>query len=451
MNSKPSHILNAFMETPWAILPHKLAVLQEIVHRHVSGEKLTAEEIEARIHGASRPANRRVNSVAVLELFGTIFPRANLMTQMSGATSAEIFGAQFKALLDDPGVGAIVIDVNSPGGAVYGIDEVSKMIFDSRGQKPIVAVANHLMASAAYWIGTAANEVVVTPSGDVGSVGVFAIHEDLSGALEQEGINVSLISAGKFKVEGNPYQPLGEEARASIQASVDEVYDAFVAAVARNRGTNAAAVRNGFGEGRVVGAREAVRLGMADRIATLDETINRLLGNNVSGARSSASVPEEITEVAQEPASDSENSKPHLQEARARLAQVGNKPVEGELKMIRELLKERSEMVARAQALVDTADSENRDLTDEERSEFVQLLGAGESAGEVGALDVKIEQVLDERAKLREAMAKKFDAAEPEKPAAGAAAPKVLKLAEFNQLDPKARLAFIKAGGTLID
>lgn len=274
---KQSYVLRAFVEMPWAILPHKLAVLEEIVMRHVSGEKLDAEEVQAKIHGAKRPQERRVANVAVLPLFGTIFPRANLMTDVSGATSAERFGNQFSELIDDPEIGAIILDVDSPGGQVYGIQELSDRIFAARGKKPIVAVANHVMASAAYWIGTAADEVVITPSGEAGSIGVFAVHEDKSAALEKEGVKVTLISEGKYKIEGNPYEPLTEEARGAIQSGVSEYYDAFVAAVARNREVKQAVVRNGFGEGRLVGSRQAVELGMADRVGTLDETIIRLI------------------------------------------------------------------------------------------------------------------------------------------------------------------------------
>lgn len=277
-----SFVLTAFLETPWAILPQKLAALEEIVLRHVNGEKLDAEEVQARIHGARRPADRRVGSVAVLPLFGTIFPRGNLMTNMSGATSAEQFGKEFAKLVNDPDVGAIVLDVDSPGGQVSGIDELSAQVFNARGTKPIVAVANHTMASAAYYVATSADEVVVTPSGEVGSIGVFAAHVDYSKQLEQDGVKVSLISAGKYKVEGNPYEPLSEEARGDIQQSVNDYYDAFVDAVARNRGASVDDVRSGFGEGRMVGARRAVDMGMADRIGTLDETVSRLLGGTVS-------------------------------------------------------------------------------------------------------------------------------------------------------------------------
>lgn len=272
-----SHVLQAFVDSPWAILPSKLIVLGEVVIRHVNGEKLTAEEIEARIHGASRPADRRVQSVAVLPLFGTIFPRANLMTDISGATSAERFGAQFAELVNDPSVGAIVLDVNSPGGQINGVPELSTAIFEARGKKPIVAVSNHQMASAAYWIASAADEIVVAPSGDVGSIGVFSVHQDISKQLEADGVSTTLIRAGKYKAEANPYAALTEEARAHIQSRVDDAYNWFVEAVARNRGVKTATVRDGFGEGRMVSADQAVSLGMADRVGTLDETVARLL------------------------------------------------------------------------------------------------------------------------------------------------------------------------------
>src|SRR5258706_8141508 len=122
-NHNKHYVLQAFVEYPWAILPQQLMVLEEIVMRHTAGEKLNAEEIETRIHGASRPPNKRINSVAVLPLFGTIFPRANMMTQISGATNAEQFGAQFSELVNNPEVGSIVLDINSPGGQVNGVDE----------------------------------------------------------------------------------------------------------------------------------------------------------------------------------------------------------------------------------------------------------------------------------------------------------------------------------------
>jgi len=274
-----TNVLRAFSQKPWAILPEKLAVLEEVVARHAMGEKLDAEAVQAAIHGGKRPVARQVERVAVLPLFGTIFPRANLMTQISGATSSEQFGKDFMALVDDPEIDAIVLDVDSPGGYVGGVQELADIIYSARGKKPIVAVSNHTMASAAYWIGTAADEVAVSPSGEVGSIGVFAVHQDVSKALEMDGVKMTIISQGKYKVEGNPYQPLDETAMSSIQTSVDESYASFVAAVARQRGVSIEDVRGGFGEGRMVSAQRAVALGMADRVETLDAVVARLLGS----------------------------------------------------------------------------------------------------------------------------------------------------------------------------
>lgn len=307
-----SYVLQAFTEYAWAILPNKLAILEEIVYRHVRGEKLGEEEVQERIHGAARPPDRNISSdgspktVAILPLFGTIFPRANMMTDVSGATSADRFGMQFSELVDNPDIGAIILDVNSPGGQVKGIPDVSNRIYEARGKKPIVAVSNYLMASAAYWIGTAADEIVVTPDAEIGSIGAFAVHQDVSKALEQDGIKVTLIKEGKFKTEGNPYEPLSDEAFAVIQSRVREAYDSFVGAVARNRDVSLEDVVKGFGEGRVVGAKQAIRLGMADRIETLEQTVARLFKgmNSASHTQQGTSAEENVDLTPESDSSD---------------------------------------------------------------------------------------------------------------------------------------------------
>lgn len=447
MNLNKSYILRAFMETPWAIEPGRLAVIEEIVMRHATGEKLSAEEIDARVHGAVRAEQRQIRSVAVLPLFGVIFPRANMVNDISGpgGTSAERFGQNFSKLLADPGVDAIVIDINSPGGQVGGIQELSQKIFDARGSKPIIAVTNPLTASAAYWIGTAADELVVTPSGEVGSIGVFAVHEDISAALAQDGIKMSIISAGKYKVEANQYQPLSEEARAAIQADVDGYYNSFINDVARNRGVSPDVVRNGFGEGRVVSAPEAVNLGMADRMGTLEDVVNGLLNSNVSSG-TSTSVSDQSKLSEQVLAFNTPKD-----QARARLAAAGHKPIEGDSNMLRELLKTRADKLARAQALWDTAEKEEREFTEAEQAEFEQLLGTGDSTGEIGALDAKITDLQDKRERLRSEAEKKFATPGAVKPSDNNADAKVMKRIEYDKLNPDARAAFVKAGGKIED
>jgi signal peptide peptidase SppA len=269
--------VRAITETPWAILPSAFAAIREVIALRLEGIHLSAEEIEERI--SAGPGSRQpfqAGAVAVLPIYGVIFPRANLMTQMSGGTSLDRLGAAIDAVAADPQVGSILLDVNSPGGSVELLPETAAKIRAARARKRVVASANGTAASAAYWLASQADELVVTPSGMVGSIGVVAAHDDQSGMWEQAGIETTLISAGRYKTEGNPFEPLSDEARASIQATVDEFYEMFVADVARGRGAAKKAVREGYGEGRVVTARAALAEGMADRIESFEATIQRI-------------------------------------------------------------------------------------------------------------------------------------------------------------------------------
>lgn len=293
------HVLRAFRDQPWYLMPEKLEQIAAFLELKAAGGDVPREEIAAIVAAAEHSAPGSPGNIAVLPLLGTISQRAGMMSEMSGGTSTERFTAAFRQVMADESVKAVIMDVDSPGGAVYGIDELASEIFAARGRKPIVAVANSLAASAAYYIASSADEVVVTPGGEVGSIGVVAVHEDWSGAYEQAGVKPTIIRAGKYKWEGNDLEPLTSEAQSAIQAAVDRYYGMFVRAVARGRGVSAQDVRNGFGEGRIVGAQEAVKLGMADRIATLDETIARFSG----GGR-----PRVATRIAAEMISEEETS-----------------------------------------------------------------------------------------------------------------------------------------------
>lgn len=273
---KYAHILAAVTEERWAMREAKLQEILSFLEAQASGIKFSAEEIEARITKTREQEIARADgSVAILPLRGVIANRMSMMGDISGGTSSEGFGRAFQTALRDSAVKAIVLDVDSPGGAVSGSEELSSMIFAARGQKPIVAHVNANAASAAYWIASAADEMVVTPTGAVGSIGVFGVHDDMSAALEKIGIKKTIIKAGKYKAEGNPFQPLGEDTAARMQARVDAAYDMFVRAVSRNRNVSLATVREGYGQGDMVDAGPAVEQGMADRIGTLEETLQR--------------------------------------------------------------------------------------------------------------------------------------------------------------------------------
>ena len=157
---------------------------------------------------------------------------------------------------------------------------------DEEIEARIAAVANHLMASAAYWIGASADEIVATPSATVGSIGVFTAHQDVSEAMAKAGVKTTLISAGKYKVERNGFSPLGDEALANVQADVDGWYSMMTSSIAKGRGVSVDEVRgSAYGEGRTLMAKKALDRQMVDRIDSLENTIRRVARGAI-GSRS---------------------------------------------------------------------------------------------------------------------------------------------------------------------
>ena len=247
--------------SPWALMPECLAA---VVHPFA-------------VSTQARPVMRRdptssKGAIAVLSLSGVITQHPDWM----GDTSIDGFMADFMMAMKDPAVGAILISIDSPGGSVYGVQEVSEMMLSLREQKPVVAFANSLAASAAYWIGCSASRFYCTPGGEVGSIGVWQAHMDISGMLDNAGIQTTVISAGKYKTEGNPYQPLDVDAQAFMQSRVDDYYAAFVAAVASARGVAPDVVRSGMGQGRVLGAADALKQNMIDGVMTLPQVLQEM-------------------------------------------------------------------------------------------------------------------------------------------------------------------------------
>jgi signal peptide peptidase SppA len=289
-------VAQAVYGEPWAITPEVYLTICRVVRQRLEGDapvygalELAAESRQAyAVRAAAHAETSATTSVAVLPLYGVLSHRMNLMTAMSGGTSSENFGRAFQSAVRDESIGSIIIDVDSPGGSVFGMQELWDTIMQARGTKPVVAVANDMMASAAYYIGSAADEIVVTPGGEVGSIGVVVAHEDISGAQEREGVKTTLVSAGEKKVLGNPFEPLSEEALEMLEGKVQAYYGMFVEAVRKGRGVSAKDVRSGFGKGGLEMGQAALDAGLADRIGTLDQTISRLSGGGKRRPRAAA-------------------------------------------------------------------------------------------------------------------------------------------------------------------
>lgn len=262
----------------WMVQPSTLAVIVGVLAERTAGVRLTDEEIRQRIGVRDAVEPPAAPGIAVIPVSGPIVPHAGMIDNTSAElTSIEALQGQFRAALADPSVGAILFNIDSPGGSADLVPEFAAEILAARdGEKPIWAVANTDAASAAYFIASQAARLLVTPSGYVGSIGVYTAHQDLSAAMEKAGVKTTLVSAGEFKVDGNPFEPLAATAQAEMQAQVDAIYDVFLNAVADGRGTDAANVKETFGQGRMVMAAEAVRRGMADGVATIDQALAQL-------------------------------------------------------------------------------------------------------------------------------------------------------------------------------
>jgi len=278
-------LMAEFLATPWALMPERLNALTAVLGRWNRGQPAGDDVLtQVMADREARQVKRQMAQsaggagIAVLPLYGIVTQRANMVDDVSGPgmTSTQMFGAALRQALADDSVGQILIDIDSPGGSVYGVAELADQIQSARASKPVVAIANSLAASAAYWIGCAAGEFYVTPGGEVGSIGVWQAHFDYSQAIAAEGVTPTLISAGKYKVEGNPYEPLNDEARGFMQSRVDDYYGAFTKAVAKGRGLPVANVREGLGQGRVLGADTAVGQKMVDGISTFDDLISMM-------------------------------------------------------------------------------------------------------------------------------------------------------------------------------
>ncbi|SDX93989.1 S49 family peptidase [Roseicitreum antarcticum] len=208
-----------------------------------------------------------VDGIAVIEIAGTLVHRGAWIGQSSGMTSYEGIAAQLQAALSDPGVRGIALDIDSFGGEVAGAFDLADRIRAARAQKPMHAfVAEHAL-SAGYVLASQADRIILPRTGAVGSIGVVALHTDMSGALDQKGIAVTLIHAGAHKIDANPYQPLPKAVHDQMQRELEVVRFLFAETVAAGRGdrlTHAAALAT---EAAVFRGADAIAAGLADDLA----------------------------------------------------------------------------------------------------------------------------------------------------------------------------------------
>lgn len=268
------------LNEPWAILAEKKRQIDAIYEAHSRGEKVDIAALEAKL---GRPLNNEpkaydvVEGVAVLPIEGVIAKKISGLAKISGGTSTALLSDELDKALADPAVNAILLSIDSPGGTVAGTPELASKIFAARGKKPIYALADGTMASAAYWLGAAADKIFITgETTAVGSIGVIATHVDTSKAQEKAGIKTTEVVAGDGKNILSENQPLSDEGRALLEDRVGKFYSMFSGDVAKFRGVPQAAVKD-IGAKVFIGS-EAIKAGLVDGVSTIDDLVAQLAG-----------------------------------------------------------------------------------------------------------------------------------------------------------------------------
>lgn len=262
---------NRACSVAWAILPESLQQLLDIASReHVPDFDAVEARRSRRMDGNERVKIR--NGVAVLDITGPIFRYADVFTMVSGATAISTLARDFTAAIEDPNVSSILLNIDSPGGEVAGINEFAQMVFEGRSRKPIVAYIDGYGASAAYWIASAAEEIVADKTALIGSIGVVAAVPNPDSKSARD---VQFVSSQSPKKRPNPNTESGKE---QLQAMVDDLAEVFVSTVARNRNTDVETVLAEFGQGAVLVGEKAVAAGLADRIGSFESLLAEMAG-----------------------------------------------------------------------------------------------------------------------------------------------------------------------------
>ena len=262
-------IWSRMTSTPWAIQPQALEEIIAIAERRNETPEAVAARLGRELDNTQSTEIR--NGVAIVPVTGPLFRYANLFTAISGASSYDVLATDFTAALENPDVQAIVLNVDSPGGDANGVSEFSDMVFAARGKKPIWAYVGGQAASAAYWIASSADQVVVSDTAVLGSIGAVVGIQDRREADAKNGVRTYEIVSTQ-----SPYKrvdPGTDTGRAKIQEMIDALAGVFVAKVARNRGVSEDTVLSDFGQGGVFVGQAAIKAGLADRIGSYEAVL----------------------------------------------------------------------------------------------------------------------------------------------------------------------------------
>ena len=372
--SKRDRAIVGFLSShPWAIMPSALETIVNVVADHIEGKPVQLASSESKI-----VSHLDFPQVAIVEIVGTIAKRLYGLDAISGGQTTIGIQSEIQEALDNPKISAIVLKVDSPGGTVDGTKELADFVHEATKIKPIVAYADGLMASAAYWIGSAANKVVAFDTSQVGSIGVIVTHFDQSQRMSFEGIKATHIFAGKYKAFGNSTEPLSAEAERYIQERIDTYYTLFVDGVALYRNVDAKTVIQNMAEGRIFIGQQAKIAGLVDEVGNIETAINLALAELEEGENAMATK-EELQEMSQEDAIKA------LVEAHPEglpaelLAMVADTPKEPEIpEAAKVVIAELKEKLEAAELAVQTSEQSiaEKEVVDAKEAKHIEVMSA---------------------------------------------------------------------------
>ena len=281
------HLAERVLGRPLLIAPSTAETILSILDGRIGGGLAGAASLAPASPDASQfiGTRRRPNgaalarahgSTALISVIGSLVNRGLWLDANCGLTSYEGLGAQIREATADDTIKGIVLDIDSGGGEATGMFALAAAIREARKSKYVAAVVDDLAASAAYGIASAADEIVISPTSVVGSIGVVMLHLDRSGEMEKKGVSPTFIHAGAHKVDGHPFGPLPESVIADLQRDIEKHYARFLETVAIGRGARLTADAARRTEARTFIGQDAITAGLADRFGTVEDVLASL-------------------------------------------------------------------------------------------------------------------------------------------------------------------------------
>ncbi|MCZ4270725.1 S49 family peptidase [Maritalea porphyrae] len=269
----------------WAMSQDRVETILSIAARENEVSKEQIEELKALEKQKSDMYDgsyrlRVIDDVAVLDIEGPLFKKANMFQAMSGACSYEMLAKDFNSAFEASEINGIILNEDTPGGTVAGCDEFAQMIYEARGKKPIISYVSGMACSAGYWIGSAADEIVVSEASQVGSIGVVIGIEDNAERRKAQGIKSYEFVSSNAPNKRPDYDT--DKGKAEVQRRADDLEAVFLSNVAKHRDTTVENIIKNFGAGGVEVGANAVEKGMADVVASFDYVLSQL---SKSGSR----------------------------------------------------------------------------------------------------------------------------------------------------------------------